>query len=61
MPAGGYVLENGITLCTKHHLQAEKFHSTGGQVCESGFHPNDLYKLIDSSLLEAIISSKKLY
>jgi 5-methylcytosine-specific restriction endonuclease McrA len=23
MPNGGYILENGVTLCTIHHLQAE--------------------------------------
>jgi len=46
LPNGGYVLENGITLCPKHHLLAEEFHQ-GKTV--SGWHPDDLYKKINSS------------
>lgn len=47
MPAGGYVLENGISLCPTCHELAERFHSTG--VAAPGFAPADLYKLIGSS------------
>lgn len=47
MPDGGYVLENGITLCDECHLKAEMFHSTGASY--PGFSPEDLYKAIGSS------------
>lgn len=47
MPNGGYVLSNGITLCTHHHILAEEFHRTGEAV--EDYHPDDLYKKINSS------------
>lgn len=48
--SGGYVKENGITLCEdKCHIKAEKFHITKGKSWVDGFHPNDLFKLINSS------------
>jgi len=28
MPNGGYVLENGITLCESCHIEAEKYYSS---------------------------------
>lgn len=46
---GGYVLENGISLCEEHHIMAEKFHETNGKEWFDNFHPNDLYKKINSS------------
>ncbi len=46
---GGYVKENGISLCSEHHLIAENFHDTEGKEWEEGFHPDDLYKKINSS------------
>lgn len=49
MPNGGYVLENGITVCSEHHILCEKFHISNGLEWEPGFHPNDLYKKIKSS------------
>lgn len=49
MPNGGYVKENGITLCPEHHLIAEKYHITNGTEFVGGFHPNDLYIAVDSS------------
>jgi 5-methylcytosine-specific restriction endonuclease McrA len=60
MPNGGYVLENGITLCQVHHVQAETFHITGGQEWYSEMHPNDLYIKIGSSKELAIKASEKL-
>lgn len=54
MPFGGYVLENGITLCkiSKNcHLKAENR--------ETGYEPETLYKLIRSSLNKAIEQSNK--
>ena len=71
MPNGGYVLENGISLCNedKHqtysvedscHKKAEKFHISGGEEWVEDMHPDDLYKLIGSSKEEAIEASLKL-
>jgi predicted restriction endonuclease len=48
MPNGGYVKENGITLCPLHHELAESWHHYG-IVDSMGFSPNDLYKKINSS------------
>ncbi len=61
LPNGGYVKENGITLCKERcHILAEKFHETDGKEWEDGFHPDDLFKLIDSSSELAYKKSKKL-
>lgn len=60
MPNGGYVRENGITLCAKHHLAAEIFHVTDGKEWREGYHPDELYKLIGSSYDKAVEASKKL-
>jgi len=63
MPNGGYVKENGITLCDTEngcHSKAEIFHITNGTAWEVGFHPNDLYRLIGSSKELAILKSEKL-
>lgn len=69
MPNGGYVKENGITLCKYNaeggeenscHMKAEKFHITGGAEWEEGMHPDDLYNLIGSSYEEAVNASEKL-
>lgn len=58
MPHGGYVLENGITLCEDDHEKAEQFHSTG-IACE-GYSIDDLYQVIGSDLEKAIAASNKL-
>ncbi len=58
MPNGGYVKENGISLCFHHHVDAEEYHSTGA--AKPGFYPDDLYKLIKSSFLAAVAASKRL-
>lgn len=59
MPNGGYVLENGISLCAKCHVKAEEEYFA---VIE--LHPNyaseKLYELIASSHSEAIKASEKL-
>lgn len=44
---GGYVKENGISVCDTCHLQAEAYWQTGTAL--EGFLPDDLYKLIGSS------------
>ena len=53
MPNGGYVLENGITLCPEHHQTAEIYHVSNHQNWEEGFHPDDLYQIIRSSFEKA--------
>jgi hypothetical protein len=58
MPNGGYVKENGISLCSDHHRMAEKYHETGGKSWEEGYHPDDLYKKINSNKELAIKRSK---
>ena len=56
MPNGGYVLENGITLCKLNcHEMVEEFHVAGQGY--PGFMPDDLYKLIGSSKEKAIEAS----
>ena len=57
---GGYVLENGISLCGTCHLKAEKFHISAGREWEQGMHPDDLYRLIGSSEEKAERASEKL-
>jgi predicted restriction endonuclease len=58
MPNGGYVKENGISLCEECHKKAEEFHSTGISVL--GFSPEDLYQKIGSSKEKALEASKKI-
>ncbi len=60
MPNGGYVVENGISLCPVHHMQAEQFHITSGREWVSGMHPDDLYLLIGSSHAIAVESANRL-
>ena len=58
IPNGGYVPENGISLCSSCHLKAERY--LINVACEPGFHPNDLYKLIGSSREKAVKAALKL-
>ncbi len=44
-----YLPENGISVCEECHLKAEQWHISKGISWIEGFHPNDLYKLINSS------------
>ena len=61
MPNGGYVLENGITVCKDRcHMNCEVFHVSNGKSWTMGCHPDDLYKLIGSSKELAINKSEKL-
>jgi 5-methylcytosine-specific restriction endonuclease McrA len=53
MPNGGYVRENGISLCETCHALAEVWHATGQEHFEIGYHPDNLYELIGSSWKEA--------
>ena len=58
MPNGGYVKENGISLCPECHMKAEVFHSTG--VSHPNYSPEDLYKKISSDYNKAVKASEKL-
>jgi hypothetical protein len=49
---GGYVAENGISLCADYHIKAEDQ--------EVGFQPEDLYLKIGSSKEKAVEASEKL-
>lgn len=69
MPGGGYVKENGITLCKYNedgteegscHMKAEKFHISDHLDWEPGMHPDDLYSKIHSSRELAMEESEKL-
>lgn len=55
---GGYVKENGISLCYSCHENAEVFHSTG--TAHPGYHPDDLYKMIGSNHDKAYKASERL-
>ena len=55
---GGYVIENGITICSDCHLKAEMTMNSGAYY--PGYSPDDLYKLIGSSKETAIAASKLL-
>lgn len=56
---GGYVPENGITVCDCCHEKAEKFHRTKGQEWVEGYHPNDLYAKIGSNYMLAVKADHK--
>jgi hypothetical protein len=58
MPSGGYVPQNGISLCYSCHLKAEEFYDTGISV--DGYSVNELFAIIGPSLEGAVEASKKL-
>jgi len=63
MPNGGYVLENGITLCDAEngcHIKAERFHMSNNKRWVDGYHPDDLYKIIGSDYETAFLKSEQL-
>lgn len=69
MPNGGYVPENGITVCdvaafADHsqscHMRVEQWHITGGAKVEEGLDPETLYRIIGSSYDEAVRASRSL-
>ena len=70
MPNGGYVAENGITLCDTCHEKAEVWHASRhthaeprkaavGEA-EPGYAPDELYALIGSSWEIAWEASERL-
>lgn len=60
MPHGGYVKENGISLCPSHHMDAEVWHTSEGREHVAGMSPSDLYKVIRSSYELACKKSQEL-
>jgi 5-methylcytosine-specific restriction endonuclease McrA len=58
LPNGGYVKENGISLCEECHNKAEEFHSTGTP--HPGYAPDDLYKKINSTYEKAVEANNRL-
>ncbi len=63
MPNGGYVLENGITLCAGDdtdncHWKAEQYHATG--TAFPGYSPEELFDQIGSSLEQAWLAGELL-
>jgi hypothetical protein len=58
MPNGGYVVENGVSLCAPCHELAEYFHVLGEAY--PGYSPADLYDRIGSSYEEAYQASARL-
>jgi len=60
MPFGGYVKENGISLCPDHLEKAEAYHYSNGKEYAEGFHPKELYIKIGSRFENAQQASKRL-
>ena len=58
MPNGGYVIENGITLCKPCHEKAEAWHSEKNVF--PGWYPIDLYRAIGSTYEKALAASRRL-
>jgi len=60
MPNGGYVRDNGITLCPPCHEKAEQYHSSNGTKYEKGWSPVDLYTKIGTDYESAYIASRRM-
>lgn len=60
MPAQGYVLSNGITLCAECHQKAEEWHRSDHLNFVEGYHPDNLFELIESSVKLAVQDSERL-
>jgi predicted restriction endonuclease len=59
LPNGGYVLENGVSLCkARCHLLAEE--DLENVMKHPGFSKEDLYKKVGSSFEKALETSRKL-
>lgn len=59
MPNGGYVAENGVSLCGKCHEKAEAYWIIEGAQ-QPLYSPENLYHLIGSSFEKAIEASELL-
>lgn len=60
MPGGGYVKENGITLCREHTEMAEHHRQEDGVEGEEAYAPNKLYLKIGSNHDKALKASERL-
>jgi len=64
MPNGGYVVENGITVCDggadSCHMRCEQWHISGHTEVGEGLHPHQLYEKVGSSFAKAVAASEKL-
>lgn len=61
IPNGGYVVENGITVCeVLCHYRCEQYHESNGKNSYPGLSPEDLYGKIGSSLEAAWGASERL-
>jgi len=60
MPNGGYVVENGISLCSVCHLTAEMALQSGDATLNGCYCPRSLYALIGSSYEAAKLASTRL-
>ena len=58
MPHGGYVAENGISVCDECHIKAEGHWN--GSSADPEFSPEKLYDLIGSSYETATLASERL-
>lgn len=58
MPNGGYVKENGISLCEACHMKAEQFLQK--ELADKKFSPDNLYKMVGSSYTAAFEASENL-
>jgi hypothetical protein len=59
-PNGGYVEENGISLCPPCHEKAEVWHRNHHADFVPGYHPDELYELIGSNREKAMEADKLL-
>jgi 5-methylcytosine-specific restriction endonuclease McrA len=61
MPSGGYVAENGVSLCPPCHLKAEDyFVDSPPRMLDETYSPEKLYELIGSSHERAVKASERL-
>ena len=64
MPNGGYVKENGVTVCDggsdSCHMRCEKYHISEGEIWDIGLAPWDLYIKIGSTHEEAVAAAGRL-
>lgn len=61
LPNGGYVVENGISVCGPCHEKAEDYHrGLPPESLDPKFSAEELYRLIGSSYEKALKASQKL-
>jgi 5-methylcytosine-specific restriction endonuclease McrA len=59
LPNGGYVLSNGVSLCSKCHVLAGE-HVIGGRTYPPAYEPEFFYSMIGSSFEQALTDSRNL-